>query len=164
MSKEFIWNLTVGDEKKVWKCVVREDEVVTFEDDAECEHIRITNPEVKQGVLQIDTMTKVYGEEVQFQLEKNIPYIKLDGKWSMSRTTFEDRKQKLIKDQKIGFAVLIALGIGAALYCLVRYLIDGSMGDSWFMLVMGSIMIATAFLQRYELKNQLKMIESQNDA
>lgn len=163
MSKEFIWNVTVGDEKKVWKCVLHEDEVVTYEDNVECKHIKITNPEVKQGVLQIDTVTTVYGEDVPFQLEKNIPYIKLGDKWSMSKTTFEDRKQKLIKDQKLAFYLLIAIGVCAALACLIRYLIEGTMGDWWFLLVLGSIMIATAFIQRYETKNQLKMIEGKDE-
>ena len=163
MSKEFIWNLSVGDEKKVWKCIVYEDEVVTYEDGLESERLKITNPEVKQGVLQINTVTKVYGEEVQFQLEKNIPYIKLDGKWSMSKTTFEDRKQKLIKDQKMAFLLLVLIGIGACLACLVRYLVQGTMGDWWFLLVLGTIMIATAYIQRYEMKTQLKMIEDKDE-
>lgn len=163
MSKEFIWNLTVGDEKKVWKCVVHEDEVVTYEDEMECNHLKITNPEVKQGVLQIDTVTKVYGEEVRFQLEKNIPYINLDGKWSMSKTTFEDRKAKLVKDQKLAFILLISIGVVACLACLIRWLVQGTMGDWWFLLVLGSIMIATAYIQRYEAKTQLKMIESNDE-
>jgi len=163
MSKEFIWNLTVGDEKKVWKCVVHEDEVVTYEDDVECKHLKITNPEVRQGVLQIDTVTEIYGEDVPFQLERNIPYIKLDEHWSMSKTTYEDRKAKLIKSQKIAFILLIAIGLGACLACLIRYLIQGSMGDWWFLLILGSLMIATAFLQRYEMKTQLKALESNEE-
>lgn len=163
MSKEFIWNVTVGDEKKIWKCVVHEDEVVTYEDGVECEHLKITNPEVKQGVLQIDTKTKMYGEDVQFQLEKNIPYVKLGDKWSMSQTTYEDRKQQVIKNQKIAFILQLIIGIAAALACLVRYLVQGTVGDWWFLLVLASVMIATGFLQRYELKTQLKQLEKKDE-
>ncbi len=162
MSKEFIWNVTVGDEKKEWKCVLLEEEVVTYEDGAETARLKITNPEVKQGVLQIDTTTTVYGQEAKFQLEKNVPYIKMEDSWSMSRTTFEERKAKLMKEQKLVFIILILIGLGAMAACLIRYLIQGTMGNWWFLLVMGSIVIATAFIQRYETNNQLKMIENQD--
>lgn len=163
MSKEFVWNVTVGDEKKEWKCILLEDEVVTYENETECEHLKITNPEVKQGVLQIDTVVHIYGQEARFQLEKNVPYIKLDKEWSISKTTFQERKNKAVKEQKTVFTLLMLIGIGACLACLLRWLIMGSMGDWWFMLVMGTIVMATAYIQRYEMKTQLEMIEQKDE-
>jgi len=162
MSKEFIWNLDFDGEQKIFKVVVHEKEVVTYEDDMEARHLKITNPEVKQGVLQIDTKTKVYGREVQFQLERNIPYIKFGNEWLMSATTFEDRKQKLIKTHKINAFVQLGIGAAMGLACLVRYLVEGDMGNWWFMLVLGSIMAITGFIQYKDLKSQIAQMEKED--
>lgn len=163
MSKEFVWNIDFDGEEKIWKCIVHENEVVTYEGEEERKHLKITNPESKQGVLQIDTVTKVYDLEVPFQLERGIPYIKLGNQWTMSGTTFEERKQKLIKTHKIN--AFIQLGIGAAmgLACLIRYLMEGSMGNWWFMLILGSIMAVTGFMQYKDLKSQLAELDKADE-
>ena len=161
MSKEYVWNLLVGDEKKIWKCVVHENEVVTYEGDEEKKHLKIMDKTVKQGVLQIDTVTKVYDMDVPFQLERNIPYIKLDGQWTMSATTFEDRKQKVIKNQKITALAQIGMGAAMGLACLIKYLVKGDMGDWWFMLILGSIMAVTGFVQYRDIKKQVEQLEAE---
>lgn len=159
MSKEFVWNLDFDGEEKVWKCIVHDDEVVTYEGDTEMKHLKITNPEKKQHVLQIDTVTVVYGHECPFQLENGIPYIKFGDRWTMSATTFEERKQKLIKNHKVNAFVQLGIGAAMGLACLIRYLVEGSMGNWWFMLVLGSVMAATGVLQYKELKSQLAELD-----
>lgn len=162
MSKEFVWDIDVDGEIKVWKCVVHETEVVTYEGDEEKKHLKITNPESKQGVLQIDTVTRVYDEECPFQLEKGVPYIKLDGRWTMSSTTFEDRKQKLLKTHKITAYVQLGLGLVMGAACLVRYLLQGTMGNWWFLLVLGSIVAVSGFVQYGTIKSQLAELDKAN--
>ncbi len=164
MSKEYVWHLLVGDEKKIWKCVVHEDEVVTYEGEEEKKHLKIMDHTVKQGVLQIDTVTKVYDMEVPFQLERNIPYIKLDNKWTMSATTFEERKQKIIQSHKLTAVMQIVIGCGMGIACLVKHLVTGDMGDWWFMLVLGSIIGITGIIQLNDIKKQLKELEAMEEA
>ena len=55
MGKEFIWKIDVDGETKEWKCVLEDTEVITYEEGTESGRLAITNPEVKQHVLQIDT-------------------------------------------------------------------------------------------------------------
>lgn len=159
MNNEFIWNLSVDGENKIYKCVVKEDEVITYEGDTECKHLKITNKEKKQNVLQIDTVTVIYGMECPFQLENGVPYIKLGGKWTMSETTFEARKKKLIQIHKISAYVQVALGIAMGLACLIRYLVMGSMGSWWFLIILGSIMAITGVVQYKEIQTQMKELE-----
>lgn len=162
MSKEFVWNIDFDGDVKEWKCVLHDTEVVTYENGEEKKHLKITNPEVKQGVLQIDTVTKVYGMDVPFQLEKNVPYIKLGDKWSMSATTYEDRKKKLLKDQKLAAYLLLGIGLLMGAACLIRYLIEGTMGNWWFLLVMGSLVAVTGFVQYKDLKNNIALLDSED--
>lgn len=161
MSKEFVWNLEIEGEEKIFKCVVHENEVVTYEGDVEKKHLKITNPESKQGVLQIDTVTAVYGMEVPFQLERNIPYIKWGKQWLMSATTFEERKQKIIKNHKLSAYLQVALCIALCLACLIRYLVVGEVGNWWFLIVLGTIMGATGLIQYKDIKSQLAELDKE---
>ena len=162
MGMEYIWKIDIDGDVKEWKCVVEDTEVITYENGEEKEHLKITNPEVKQSVLQIDTVTKVFGMDVPFQLEKNIPYIKLNGRWCMSATTFEARKQKILKDQKLAAYILLFIGIACAAACLIRYLIEGTMGNWWFLIVLGSVVAATGYLQYRETKTTIAMLEQED--
>ena len=71
--KEFVWNLDIDGQEKVWKCLVTEKECVTFEGDVECKHLKVMNPVRQEKILQIDTVTTVYGKQTPFQLENGIP-------------------------------------------------------------------------------------------
>lgn len=155
MSKEFIFNLVVEDEDVVWKCVVHDDEVVTYEGDEECKHLKITNPEKKKGVLQIDTVTKVYDEILPFQLENGVPYVKIEGEWIMSDTTMEDRLQAKIKSLKKQSYGMFALGLGFFVFMAGRYLIAGTLGDWAAEPMLGSFCFACGVLQLFRLKQEL---------
>lgn len=161
MSKEYVWSIEIEGEVKIFKCVVHENEVVTYEGDVEKKHLKITNPESKQGVLQIDTVTTVYGMECPFQLERDIPYIKLGKQWVMSATTFEERKQKIIKTHKLSAIIQVALCIVMCLVCLIRYLVVGELGDWWFLIILGTIMGATGLIQYKDIKNQLAELDKE---
>lgn len=159
MSKEFVWNIAVDDGEKLFKVVVHESEIVTYEGDEEKKHIKITNPQSKQGVLQIDTVTMVYGMECPIQLERNIPYIKIGKQWVMSATTYEDRKKKLVHTHKMSAIILCVACVVICLVVLAKYLITGEVGDWWFMIVMGTIMGATGLIQYKDIKDQIKTLE-----
>lgn len=111
MSKEYVWTLEVDEEEVIWKCVVTDDECVTYEDDRETSRIQITNREKKQGVLQLDTVTRVYDDELPFQLENGVPYIKVEDKWMMSDTTREERLKQAERMHKRNSYVEIGVGI-----------------------------------------------------
>ena len=159
MSKEFIWNVAVDDQEKIFKVVLLENEIVTYEGDEEKKHIKITNPESKQGVLQIDTVTTVYGRECPIQLERNIPYIKMGGRWTMSVTTYEERKKKLIHTNKMAAYIQGGICILLCLVALGKWLLTGDMGNWWFMIVMGTFIGATGLLQYSSIKSQMKDLE-----
>ena len=162
MGKEFIWLIDVDGESREWKCVLEDTEVITYENGEEQDRLKITNSEVKQNVLQIDTVTKIFGVDVPFQLERNVPYIKLNGRWCMSATTYEARKKKLLKDQKLAAYLLLLVALGCAAACLIRYLIEGTMGNWWFLLVLGSIVAVTGYIQYRETKMSIEMLEKED--
>lgn len=164
MSKEFIWNLDMDGEIRNVKVVVHEDEIVTYEGETEKKHIKITNKVCKQGVLQIDTMTTLYGQECAIQLEKNIPYIKPGKQWLMSETTYEDRKQKLLHTNKMAAYIEMGFCIVLCLVALGKWLLTGSMGDWWFLIVIGTFIGGSGVLQYYTVKNQLADLEKAENA
>ena len=160
MAKEYIWTLKVEGEERVWKCVVHENECVTYEGDQESKHLKITNPTKKVGVLQIDTVTAVYGEMYPFQLENGEPYLMIDGKWKRSVTGHEERVHKFIRNQKITALMQIVIGIIACLACLIRYLIQNTMGNWFIALIIGSIIIVTGTAQLIDVRNAEKEIKN----
>jgi len=163
MSKEFIWSLDMDGEVKIFKVVVHEREIVTYEGDEERKHIKITNPECKQGVLQIDTVTTLFGKPCAIQLERNIPYIKPANEWIMSATTFEERKQKLIHTHKMSAFIQVAACVVMCLMVLVKYLVTGEVGNWWFLIVMGTVIGATGLIQYKDIKSQLAELDKAED-
>ena len=159
MSKEFIWNLDMDGEARVFKVAVHDTEIVTYEGERETERIAITDPTCKQGVLQIDTVTTLYGRRCAIQLEKGIPYIKPGNQWLMSATTYEDRKRKLMQTNKMGAVISVAVCILVCLAVLVKYLVTGSMGNWWFLIVVGTFIAGTGLLQYYTTKSQMKELD-----
>ena len=155
MSKEYIFTLDVDDEDVIWKCVVHDDEVVTYEGDVECKRLKITNPEKKVGVLQIDCVTKVYDEILPFQLENGVPYIKLEGKWTMSDTTLEDRIQAKISNYKKESFFYFLAGIAFVVYYLITWAVTGDPGEWPIAPIFGFFAIASAASTMIRLKNEL---------
>ena len=158
MSKEFIFTLEVDDEEVIWKCVVGEDEVVTYEGDVECKHLKIMNHERKPGVIQIDCVTKVYDEILPFQLENGMPFIKIDGEWVASDTTEEDRLQANIRKYKKESYGYAALGVVMLVGYLIASLIRGHGGEWPFAPVMGIFCISSGAMTMVRLKNELDAI------
>ena len=156
MSREFVFNIIVDEEEVQWKCVVHETEVVTYEGDVECERLQITNPEKKQGVLQIDTETKVYDEVLPFQLENGVPYVKFEGEWTMSDTTMEDRLQARIKQVKKQAYMICGLGVFFFVFMLGQYLITGTVGEWPAAPVLGTFCFACAAMQLIRLKQEME--------
>ena len=79
MTKEYIYTLEVEDEKVIWKCVVSDNECVTYEGDVECQRFELTTSERKPHVLQLDTKAKVYGDNLRLQVENGMPFLRIEG-------------------------------------------------------------------------------------
>lgn len=158
LPKEYSWLLAIDGEEKLFKCLVTETEVITYEGDQEHKHLKITDPTCMEGVLQIDTVTKIYGQMVDFQLERFIPYIKLGGKWTMSDTTEDDRLQEQIAIYKKQSLQETIVGIACEVVVLVKKLIVGEIGDWWMLNVFGILFIASALMRLVRLKNEVMAI------
>ena len=113
LPKEYIWALDIEGEDHEFKCLVTEDEVITYEDGVECKHLKIMDHTCQVGVLQIDCNTKLFKELAGFQLERYIPYLNLAGGWTMSDTTREDRltEQVAIYKKQSRWEIMIGLGM-----------------------------------------------------
>lgn len=159
LPKEYVWTLDVEGEEKIFKCLVTETEVITFEGEKEHKHLKITNPECMEGVLQIDTATKIYGDMVDFQLERFIPYIRLEGHWVMSDTTEEDRMQEQIRIYKKNSKEQIISGAACLLVALGKQLITGDLGDWWMLNVFGMFFIVSGLMTLVRLRNEINAIK-----
>ncbi len=164
LPKEYVWELDINGEDKIYKCLVTEDMVTTFEGDKECKHLKIMNKECCQGVLQIDTITSLYGEQVPFQLERFIPYIKLDGKWCSSDTTKQDRIDATVKGYKRNSLMQVLLGIACIIATQIKGSITGEVGD-WFILrAFGIFFIFAAVYTMLRLKLELDGMKEEQAA
>ncbi len=156
MSKEYIWPLEVDDEIVFWKCVVHENECVTYQNDKECKHLKITNPTKKRGVLQIDTVTRVFDEVLPFQLENGVPYLKVEGKWTVSETTRKERLDKTIRMHKRNSYVQILVGI----LCIVCYFLLSPIYPGvqrlWSFILFGALLCAAGIMTLINVQNQLE--------
>ncbi len=164
LPKEYIFTLEIDGEEKLYKCLVKEDEVITFEGDVEHKHLKITNPVCEEGVLQIDTTTKIYGEMIEFQLERFIPYIRLEGHWVMSDTTEDDRmkEQIAIYNRQAKFQVIT--GVICLLITGIYRLITGDFGNLWMLSIFGIFFITAAAMQTVRLKQEINAIEEAKQA
>lgn len=162
--KEFVWNLEIDGEEKVFKCLVTEKECITYEGDVEHKHLKVMNPVRKEKVLQIDTVTAIYGKQVPFQLENGIPYIKLDGHWKMSDTTHDDRieeavhlHQKRSKMEAVAGACFIAVVVG-------KKIITGEVGEWWMLTVFGIFCFTSSLMRMVRLRNELMAMKEEAEA
>ena len=152
MSKEFVWTLGVDGTDRVWKVLVTDEECVIFEEKEEVKRIKIGNHE--KNTLQIDTEVEVFGKECPFQLENEIPYIRINDKWTASDTTMADRQKKMMETQKLTAKVQALLGVGVCIAALVKYLVTKELGSWWFLVILGSVIGITGLLQFYALKKE----------
>lgn len=159
LPKEYVWTLIIEEEEHEYKCLVTETEVVTYEDGVEHKHLKITDPTCMEGVLQIDTQTKIFGDMVEFQLERFIPYIRLEGHWVMSDTTEKDRMEEQIAIYKKQSKQETISGIGAILVALGKQLITGDIDDWWILIVFGIFFISSAALRMVRLRNEINALK-----
>ncbi len=158
MSREYVFTLEVEDEEVLWKCLVGEDEVITYEGDVECKRLKVMNHEKKPGVLQIDCVTKVYDEILPFQLENGMPFIKIDGQWVASDTTEEDRLQANIRKYKKESYIYAFAGAIMLVGYLIVALVTGDWGEWPIAPIMGIFCISSGALTMVRLKNELDAI------
>lgn len=159
LPKEYVWTLVIEGKEKIYKCLVTETEVITYEGDMEHKHLKITDPTCMEGVLQIDTQTRIYGEMIDFQLERFIPYIRLDGHWVMSDTTEKDRMDEQIAIYKKQSKQETIVGIGCLLVVLAKYLFTGDVGDWWILTVFGIFFMSSAAYRMVRLRNEINALK-----
>lgn len=160
LPKEYVWELEINGEDHTYSCVVTETMVTTFEDGVEKKHLKVMNPECMQGVLQIDTVTSLFGEPMSFQLERFIPYIKLEDGWTSSDTTKKDRLDATVAAHKKNAKWEIIVGILCLAITAVKAVITGGVGD-WYMLnVFGVFFIFAGLSTRVRLKQELDAMQA----
>ncbi len=159
LPKEYVWTLEIDGEEKLYKCLVTETEVITYEGDVECKHLKIMDPTCMEGVLQIDTKTRIYGDLVEFQLERFIPYIRLEGHWAMSDTTERDRRDELVKIHKKNSLLETVTGSIMLLVLLAKWLITGEAGQWWILSIFGIFFLSSAAVRMVRLRNELNLLK-----
>lgn len=165
LPKEYVWTLEIDGEEKIFKCLVTETEVITYEGDTEHKHLKITDPTCLEGTLQIDCQTKIYGEMIDFQLERFIPYIRLEGRWTMSDTTEKDRMNEQIAIYKKQSKQETIGGVAVLLVALGRQIFTGDLGDWWILIVFGFFFLSSAAYRMVRLRNELMAIrEAEEEA
>ena len=155
LPKEYVWALDIEGEDHEFKCLVKEDEVITYEDGVECKHLKVMDHTCQVGVLQIDCNTKLFKEMVGFQLERYIPYLNLADGWTMSDTTRDDRMQEQIRIYKNQSKWEVILGVAMMLVHLLIELLIPDFGEVWMLTVFGIFFIASAVYRMARLKNEL---------
>ncbi len=147
MSREFIWGAKVDQEQTSFRVVVEDSECLTYEDGVLTNRISYTVPEDKDAMW-IDEVLEIWGKRCRFQLDKGVPYIQMDGKWTASDTTMEDRIQKIAKNEKLSALVQACIGVLLCVGCGVLYLVKPEVLDTWwFTAVVGSVMIVSGVVQ-----------------
>lgn len=158
LPKEYVWALEIEGEDHEFKCLVTEDEVITYEDGREHKHLKVVDHTCMEGVLQIDCETKIFGEMYPFQLERYIPYIKLD-RWIMSDTTRDDRMAEQIVIYKKQSKWEVITGIAMILVHLIVALCFPNFGEMWMFTVLGIFFIASAVYRMARLRNELTALQ-----
>lgn len=159
--KEFVWNLDIDGQEKVWKCLVTEKECVTFEGDVERKRLKVMNPVRQEKILQIDTVTTVYGKQTPFQLENGIPYIQIDGKWKMSQTTQADRLEATVKMHQRNSKMEFFAGLAFFAVVVGKKLITGEVGDWWMLTAFGVFLWTSAIMRMIRLRNELMVMREE---
>ena len=159
LPKEYVWALDIEGEDHEFKCLVTEDEVITYEDGVECKHLKVTDHTCMEGVLQIDCNTKLFKEQVGFQLERYIPYLNLAGGWTMSDTTRDDRMAEQIQIYKKQSKWETIAGIAMILAYLVMGIAFGMFEDAFIFCIFGIFCIVSASYRMIRLRGELAAIQ-----
>jgi len=163
LPKEYVWALEIDDEDHEFKCLVTEDEVITYEDGREHKHLKVVDHTCYEGVLQIDCETKIFGTMTPFQLERYIPYIKLD-RWLMSDTTREDRLQEQVAIYRKQSRIEYIIGAIMILVNVIMGIAFGMFEDTMMFSIMGMLFIVSGAYQMIRVKQELNAIrEAQAD-
>lgn len=155
-SNEHIFRLEYEGTIKVWKCVVLEDEVVTYEADVETGRLKITDKTNAPQVLQIDTVATIYGEQIPFQLECGAPFLKLEGEWVPSDTFAAAKREAAAKMYRRQAKLQIGIGIAMLVGFLAIWLLMGTMGDLWIISVFGMFFISSGGFTWVRVRNELQ--------
>ena len=158
LPKEYVWALDIEGEDHEFKCLVTDDAVITYEDGREHKHLKVMDHTCEVGVLQIDCETKIFGEMTPFQLERYIPYIKLD-RWLMSDTTRDERMAEQIQIYKNQSKWEVILGVAAILVHLLGQFIFPILKEMWMLTVFGIFFISSAIYRMARLRNELTALE-----
>lgn len=156
VNKEFVWEIEVDDEIHEFKVYLTEDECITYEDGMECDRLKIQDKMQMEGLLQIDSQTKVFDEVLPFQLEAGIPYIKIEGCWKASDTTEEERIQEKVKMYKKQSYTLAVVGLVCLLLTLVQFIVTGNIGEWPMMPIMGIFMIACGAVTMVRIRGEME--------
>lgn len=159
LPKEYVWALDIEGQDHEFKCLVTDDEVITYEDGRESKHLKVMDHTCEVGVLQIDCNTKLFDELVGFQLERYIPYINLADGWTMSDTTREDRMQEQIQIYKNQSKWEIILGVAVILVHLLGQFIFPILAEMWMLSIFGVLFISAAVYRMARLRNEITALE-----
>jgi len=163
LPKEYVWALEIDNEDHEFKCLVTEDEVITYEDGREHKHLKVVDHTCYEGVLQIDCETKIFGTMTPFQLERYIPYIKLD-RWIMSDTTREDRLLEQVAIYRKQSRIEYIIGAIMILVNVIMGIAFGMFEDTMMFSIMGMLFIVSGAYQMIRVKQELNAIrEAQAD-
>ena len=158
LPKEYVWALEIEGQDHEYKCLVTEDEVVTYQDGVEHKHLKVVDHTCMEGVLQIDCETKLFDEMVGFQLERYIPYIKLAGGWTMSDTTREDRLQEQVAIYRKQSTVEYIVGAAMILLNVILGVAFGLFEDTLMFTIIGLLFIVSGAYQTIRVKQELEAI------
>ena len=158
LPKEYVWELEIEGADHEFKCLVTENEVITYEDGREHKHLKVIDHTCMEGILQIDCETKIFGEMTPFQLERYIPYIKLD-RWIMSDTTRDDRMAEQIQIYKNQSRSEFISGIIMILVYLIGKNFITFLDELWILTVLGIFFITSAMIRMARLRNELKAMQ-----
>ena len=157
LPKEYVWALEIDEVDHEFKCVVYEDEVVTYEDGVEHKHLKVMDHTCEVGVLQIDCETKIFGTMTPFQLERYIPYIKLD-RWIMSDTTREDRLVEQVAIYRKQSRLEYLIGAVMILANVIAGIAFDMYEDTLMFTVIGLLFIVSGAYQMLRVKQELNAI------
>ena len=158
LPKEYVWALEIEGEDHEFKCLVKEDEVITYEDGVECKHLKVMDHTCQVGVLQIDCNTKLFKELVGFQLERYIPYLNLAGGWTMSDTTREDRLVEQVAIYRKQSRLEYLIGAVMILANVIAGIAFDMYEDTLMFTVIGLLFIVSGAYQMLRVKQELNAI------
>ena len=163
-SNEHIFKLEYEGEIKIWKCGILEDEVVTYEGDVEKKHLKIVDKTKAPQVLQIDTVTNVYGEMIPFQLENGFPFLKLEGQWEPSDTFTKAKREATAKMYRRNSKQQMMVGAVIIAASLILGAVLGDMGDLWIFVVFGTFFICSGLYTMARVRNELQAYNEAEEA